>query len=181
MMESLMPTTSAERTTLESDLALFEDVLCRELDHYRDLLDLMLKEKDLLVSNQPEELAAVLELQHQAMERAREMEAARMEALGRLATRLGVTEPVTLRALESALTGDPRARVARLREALTHVIPRVDQVNRINVMLIRNSLSYIATTMHAILDESGSRSATYAPGGAVRPRQVGPGWMDRKA
>ena len=61
------------------------------------------------------------------------------------------------------------------------VLPFLSRQNRINVLLIRNSMSFISATVRAILEESSPRAVTYAAGGQMTPPGQGPAWTDRCA
>jgi flagellar biosynthesis/type III secretory pathway chaperone len=167
--------------SLDRLLAELEDLLCRELDCYRDLLDIMLKEKQILSANRPESLPDVIEEQKRVLMDTREIEPRRMDAMRRLGAALGIAEPPTLRAITERLSGDDRVRVEKMREALAHVVPRVDKVNRINVLLIRNSMSFISSTVRTILEESTPRPPTYAASGQTSPQGEVSAWTDRRA
>lgn len=158
-----------------------EDLLCRELDCYRDLLDIMLKEKQILTANRPEQLPDLLEEQKRVLMDTREIEPRRMAAMRRLGEALGIAHAPTLREITEHLDGDDRVRVEKMREALAHVVPRVDKVNRINVLLIRNSMSFISSTVRTILEESTPRPPTYAASGQTGPQGEVSAWTDRRA
>jgi len=160
-MKAATATTEAG-TRLAQDLANLEAVLWRELDRYRCLCDLLLREKEILTQNRPEELPELLEQQKEILLEARALEPERASALSRVARDLGAPEPFTLPALSALLTGDERARIEKLRAALVHVVPRVDEINRTNVLLIRNSMSFISTTVRAILEENPARTSAYS-------------------
>ncbi len=160
-------------------LARLEDLLCRELDCYRDLLDVMLKEKEVLSTNRNEELGELLEEQKRVLFSAKSIEPRRREAMAALVGELSLEHGSTLHQIAGSLDGAARERVLKLRGSLTHIVERVDQVNRINVMLIRNNLDFIGTTVRAILEESTPQS-TYAPTGKSAQREV-LSWTDRHA
>jgi hypothetical protein len=101
--------------------------------------------------------------------------------LRRVAEQLGVPGPITLQTIAENLTGDARARGEKLRAALVHVVPRVDQINRINVLLIRNSMTFISTTVRAILEEGPARVGTYLPTGETAATGTPTSWTDRRA
>ncbi len=161
-------------------LARLEDLLCRELDCYRDLLDIMLQEKEVLSANRNEALPDLLEEQKRILFAAKALEPQRIDAMRESATRLGLEAGATLRQIAERIDGAPRDRIRRLRDTLAHVVERVDQVNRINVLLIRNNLDFISATVRAILEES-SPQPTYAPPGKSAASGEVASWTDRRA
>lgn len=167
---------------LPPSLARLEDLLWRELDEYRCLTDILLREKEILTRNAPEELPELLEEQKRVLHEVRTIETSRTAALRQVANEVGFTGDPNLTRLCEALDGDARRRMQKLRDALAHVVPRVDQVNRINVLLIRNSMSFISTTVKAILDEDPeNKNTTYSPRGHVPTNDERPSWTDRRA
>jgi len=180
--EMSIPTVAQGAPASEPDLARLEDLLWRELDGYRDLVDIMLREKEVLTANQPDELPPLLEEQKRVLHDVKSLEPERAAALARVSTAVGAPAPLTLTELADRLDGESRSRVTKLRDALAHVVPRVDQVNRINVLLIRNSMSFISTTVRAILEEGTPRPTTYGRSGSLQANGAPPSsWTDRRA
>jgi len=171
----MSPAPSAERT-----LAVLEDVLLQELDRYRDLLDILLKENNILTSDRPETRPELIEAQKRVLLDARELEPRRVNAMSRMGVALGLARTPTLRELSQQLAGNDRARVEKLREAFAHVVPRVDRVNRINVLLIRNRMSFISSTVRAILEESIPHAPTHAPTAQATAQNDPSSWTDRR-
>lgn len=167
---------------LSPTLSRLEDLLWRELDEYRRLTDVLLREKEILTRNAPEDLPELLDEQKRVLHEIRSVEEIRTAALRRAAEENGVTGDPNLTRLCESLDGEARTRMQKLRDALAHVVPRVDQVNRINVMLIRNSMSFISTTVKTILDEDPKNAnTTYSPRGHVASAEKRPSWTDRRA
>lgn len=178
------PTVSVTSGTPEAKaraLVELEVLLLKELDCYRDLLDIMLKEKHVLTANRPEALPDLLEAQKRVLHDARALEPRRIGAMKSLGECLGCENVPTLRELGERLDGDERIRVEKLRESLAHVVPRVDKVNRINVLLIRNNMSFIGNTVRTILEVSTPRAPTYAASGETRQEGEVSAWTDRRA
>jgi flagellar biosynthesis/type III secretory pathway chaperone len=173
------PRASAGSGSLPQRLAVLEDLLCRELDCYRDLLDIMLREKELLTRNRSGELGALVEEQKEVVHAAKSVEPERVQALRACSRELGLREEATLREIAAKLEGSDRRRIERLRETLKHAVDRVDAVNRINMILIQNSLSFIGQTVRAILEESAP-PATYAAGGQRVTGSETPAWTDHR-
>jgi hypothetical protein len=172
--------TASGTTPHRAALAKLENQLLEELDRYRDLLDVLLEQKALLTAHRVEELPVLLERQQFAVEAAKVLEPDRMQQLRTVAGLLGVEGSPTLRAVIDKLDGPERGRMTKIRESLLHVVPRVDQVNRINSLLIRNSMSFISATVRAILEESAPLPPTYERQGRVADPDRQPSITDRR-
>ena len=174
-----------DRITIEdvgiAGVVLMENAGRAVADKVRELCDVLTHEKELLTANRPEALPDVLEQQKRILHDAKRLEPERMGALRDVSAWLGSTSTLTLTELAAALEGDARTRIEKLRSALSHVVPRVDQINRINVMLIRNSMSFISTTVRAILEEGPERGVTYAASGQAAETTSRTSWTDRHA
>ena len=172
---------STPDTVSRAAVAKLENQLLEELDRYRDLRDVLLEQKALLTAHRVEELPLLLERQQQAVDAAKACEPDRMEQLREVAGQLGVEGTPTLRSVIDKLDGDDAGRLTKIRESLLHVVPRVDQVNRINSLLIRNSMSFISATVRAILEESAPLPPTYERQGRVSDPDRRPSITDRRA
>ncbi len=139
-------------------LARLEDLLWRELDHYRELCDVLAHETGMLEADRPEALPPLFEEETRILEDARDLAPQRTQALTEVSAALGAARALTLVEVAERLEGDERVRLEKLRTALAHIVARVDRINRTNLLLIRNRMSLVPASMHAILEEAPSRT-----------------------
>lgn len=150
--------------------------LADNVDHlikaYRSLLEIVRKEKDILVSAKIDELNENNKAKDAVLVRVRSLESARVKAARDLAIATGsdVDQP---RLLELAsrfdeVRGD---RLRNLHSVLDLLIKRVSEVNKQNEELVNNALKNITGAMSAIRD-SLTTKPTYAKQGSLQaPKQ----------
>jgi len=144
-------------------------VLCSQLECVAGLLELARQEAAALQDNDIKELSTVCGHMSEAAANLTELEEARLKIHGELTRRLDLPEEATLRAvLDRLVEGDviyPDGGIYKTADSLSSTYRNLVEQNRINKLLVRQSISYIRAFFEFLGPE---RQLTYAEGGVLR-------------
>ncbi len=147
---------------------------------YRSLLEIVRKEKDILVSSKLDDLNDNNKAKDAMLVRIRSLENTRMKVARDLAQAVGgdVDSP---RLLDIAVRvdADRSQKLRNMHSVLDLLVRRVSEVNKQNEELVRSALSNITGAMEAIRDTLQEKS-TYARKGAMAPSKAEGGNLVRK-
>jgi flagellar biosynthesis/type III secretory pathway chaperone len=148
------------------------DVLEDEVKVYRVMLDLVRKEKDVLISAKIDELEECNNAKEAMVLKVRGLERLREKAARDMAIAVGVN-PETPRLLEiAAKLLDPQAsRLRSIHSTLDLLIRRIKELNDANEELIKSSLKVVNGALGAI-KQTLQPKVTYAPSGEVKQNEV---------
>ncbi len=139
---------------------------------YRSLLEIVRKEKDILISAKIDELNENNKSKDAILVRVRSLENSRMKCARdlALATNTDVDQPRLLE-LASKLDEAKGDRLRNLHSVLDLLIKRVSEVNKQNEELVNSALKNITGAMSAIRDTLQAKP-TYAKQGAMLPQKA---------
>jgi hypothetical protein len=152
-----------------------KDELYRELNesleglvkHYRQLLELVRKEKDILVGAKLDELNDNNKAKDGMLVRIRSLENTRMKVARELAQKIGVdVEAPRLLDMATRFDGERSDKLRTLHATLDLLVKRVSDVNKQNEELVQAALNNITGAMEAIRDTLQEKP-TYAKQGAM--------------
>ena len=143
-------------------------VLYSQLECVAGLLELARQEAVALQDNDIHELSTVCGGMSEAAANLTELEEARLEIHGELTRRLDLPEEATLRAVLDRLTEGGvmySGEICQTADSLSSAYRSLMEQNRINKMLVRQSISYVRAFFEFLGPE---RKLTYAEGGVLR-------------
>lgn len=132
---------------------------------YRHLLDVVRKEKQILVKAQITELSENNKSKEKMVSKAKELEGAWMESAYKLYKELNIKEK-DQRLLEIArhFNGEKGEKLHKLHSVLTLLVKRTVEINKANDEYIQSALSHISGAMKAIR-ETLSQNTNYEKAG----------------
>lgn len=172
-------------TTRENNEQLYED-LCECLDNlvkvYRSLLDVVRREKDILVASKLDELNENNKAKDAMLIRIRSLENQRMKHARDVAQAVGadVENP---RLLDIAVHCDPKwsDRLRNMHSVLDLLVRRVAEVNKQNEELVQAALSNITGAMEAVRDGLKPKPVYARQGGLQQQKTDGGQIVSREA
>lgn len=130
--------------------------------HYRQLLELVRREKDILVAAKLEDLNENNKQKDAMLVRIRSIENGRMKSARDLALKLGAdVEAPRLLDLAARLDGPRSEKLRTLHSALELLVKRASELNKQNEVLVQSALANISGAMESIRD-SLQPKPTYA-------------------
>ena len=149
-----------------------EEVLEDEIKVYRALLDLVRREKEVLISAKIEELDENNRSKEAMILKIRALERQREKAAREMALDVGAnSENPRLLEIASKILDPEAGRLRSIHSTLDLLIKRIKDFNEGNETLIQNSLKAVNGALGAIR-ETLQPKATYAPSGEVKKEQV---------
>jgi flagellar biosynthesis/type III secretory pathway chaperone len=141
------------------------ECLKKETEHYRRLIQLAERQKDLLIAGKVESIPENTRLEEKEVFALGPLAAERAEFLAKLAPLFGVKNLN----LEEAVKKCPSGEAEELQKAaadLVQTAKRLDQINRGNGKLLKNALSFANFTLRAV--KSGGKTKTFVPDATLR-------------
>jgi len=158
----------SSNTTIQRELVgALVSILEEQIRVYRHLLEVVRKEKEILVSANLDDLNENNRAKEAMLIKVRELEAQRLEAAGRLYDGLNL-QGENPRLLEMArhLEADSADKLRNIHSVLELLLKRVQEYNRQNEALVQSALKNITGAMNAIKGTL-SEKATYQKKGEV--------------
>lgn len=152
------------------------EVLEHEIKIYRGLLDLVRREKEILISPDVEELNASNENKEAMVAKLKLLEKERERVSRELAGEVGA-DMENPRLLELALKFDqPRGdRLRSIHTTLNLLVNRIKEFNKENEMLVQSALSSITGAMDAVRSRMAGNKSTYKDKGKMEEKKVDSG------
>ncbi|MDZ4678208.1 MAG: flagellar protein FlgN [Oligoflexia bacterium] len=149
-----------------------EIVLEDEIKVYRALLDLVRREKEVLISAKIDELNENNKSKEAMVLKIRALERVREKAARDLAAAVGAsTESPRLLEIASKVVDPYNSKLRSIHSTLDLLIRRIKEINENNEALIQSSLKMVNGALGAIKDTLQPRS-TYAQSGEVKKNEV---------
>lgn len=122
----------------------FIENFSRQVQCYRDLLQVARRKKDILVAGKVQELDKLIGVEQALLLRARQLEEERLSLLEGVGAELK-RDPgeLTREHLFSRLTGEEREEAGRLEAELREVLTQLQEENQLNQQLIKQALEFI--------------------------------------
>ena len=160
----------------QKNFAELDKVLQHEIKVYRSLLDVVRKEKELLISSQLDDLSENNKAKEAQLIKLRSLEQQRIKLGGHVAAHIGVpTDEPRLLEMANALGGDQGERLRNLHSVLDLLLKRVHELNQNNERLVNSALNNITGALKS-LKNSLDENPTYkrkGEGGVQRKAQSG--------
>lgn len=155
-------------------------VLENELNEYRTILDLTVKERTFIIRNEIEALEDSTLEKEKCIRKSLSHEGERRLAVEELKRKLRIKgEEPTLSTIGEYLDGNDASALGALQQSLLKTIESLDRVNRENARLLVRSISFVGDNIR-LLAESGAANPTYKNGGAVEENREHLTLLDRK-
>ncbi len=147
---------------------------------YRSLLEIVRKEKDILVSSKLDDLNENNKSKDAMLVRIRSLENGRMKVARDLAQMVGAdVDAPRLLDIAVRVDADRAQKLRNMHSVLDLLVRRVSDVNKQNEELVKSALSNITGAMEAIRDTLQEKP-TYARQGAMAPSKAEGGNLVRK-
>ena len=150
----------------------FVECLDDEIKVYRHLLDIIRKEKDILISAKTDDLVENNKAKDAMLAKLRQIDRVREKCARELAQKVGVSidEP---RLLEIATKFETRDgdRLRSIHQTLTLMVQRVKDLNQKNEALVKSALNNVQGAMEALRTALGD-SPTYRKQGELKKTEV---------
>lgn len=149
-------------------------ILQEEVGSLHKLLELVDEEQETLVRNDAEGLASNVARQEALLGEAEALERRRLEVTEALSRHLRVApEELTISRLMDLVEEAHSAEIRKLQHTLLDAYQKIEEANRDNELLIRQSMEYITRTLD-VLTAYPTRERTYERSGHVREVQHRP-------
>ena len=143
-------------------------LLTREIELHRGLLSLLQKEKEFLVDLSTEELLENNKKKETSTLQIKMLEESRSSLITRLAQHCAVPAPeLTLSKLVFLIEEPYRSALEGARSKLVSLLGSIQEVNRLNCLLVRDSLHYAQQSLN-VLYRSSSPNPTYLVDGSMK-------------
>ncbi len=140
----------------------------KEINLYSDILKLVRKERDILVSNRELELENNLKEQNELILIALQGEKNRLAITGEIAKRMGIesNESVTVSNILKNIEGDQKHRLKQTRDSLGKLIVKIGEINNNNIFLIEQSSKNVKHFLDLIL--TNNSVSVYLKNGKIK-------------
>lgn len=146
---------------------------------YRHLLNVVRKEREILVSADLEELNLNNRSKEAMLIKARSLEESRIAIVNELAVAEGLDEGIKLKDLALHFGGAEGDRFQKLHSVLNLLLKRVREHNQYNEALVNSALDTVTGGMQSIRDSVGDRR-NYKKGGKLNEAKPGSGRLVSK-
>ncbi len=156
-----------------------ESLLDRQLELYQSLVEMSHRKQQVLVRSDLQELESIIKAEQALLWQAGKLEESRLALQGEMAAAAGLKpEELDLSKL-AELAGEPFAsRYRSLQGRMVALMDRLGTINKLNMELIEQSLSYINFSLELL---SGAEAGeTYTPAGKSPGRKGVTRLLDRK-
>jgi flagellar biosynthesis/type III secretory pathway chaperone len=158
---------------VEALIAKLSEVIQHEVRVFQQILESVAQEQAALVRNDMDPLQGAIKLQNELTRRAAGLEKERLRIVAELSRLLEEdADALTLKRLIVRVGGPEGERLRGMREALIDAHGRIQQANRHNALLIRQSMKYVDRTLH-ILAGDDAPTGVYAGSGKLATRKSG--------
>ena len=138
-------------TNVEKEVNAIIEILKKEYDYYRDMLELSKSKKRIIVEGKVAELDKIVKLEQNMIVDIGQLERKREEEVVTLCKALGIkSEQVTITELSKVLQPELKNKLEDIREKLRETIEELKSVNDVNGQLIEQSLEYIDYSINLI-------------------------------
>lgn len=136
---------------------------------YRQLLETVRRENDVLVAAKMDDVAAVNLAKEKLIYKVRELDDQWQKSALRLANEFATTNTQpTLMELSRNYKGEEAVKLEQLHSVLSMLVSRITEINKRNELLVQAALSHINGAMSSITDTL-NENPLYKKGGAMDP------------
>lgn len=130
----------------------------RELELYRDVLELAKRKTEILKASSVAELELLTLEERACVEEINKIEMEREKTVRGLADSLGVNERLDLSAMSKHFSEEGRAEFETLKNEFADIIESLKSVNKLNETLIKDSLEYIDFSLNIMTSATAGGS-----------------------
>jgi flagellar biosynthesis/type III secretory pathway chaperone len=152
----------SERNISDQYFRTLTDTLKKEINYYKDLLDISVAKRKIIVENKVSELDNMLKLEHNMIFDIGQLEKSREDIVKKICFSLGLNpEKVTLAELALHANDHDKKELAQLQRQLTEKLSGIKDTNDLNGELIKQSLEYIDYSINVITSSGMQTSSLY--------------------
>ena len=156
-----------EDISVDSTMLQLVELVQKEVDTFRALLDSMEIEQKALISQDVPEIEKAIGLQRDLATNAGALERARVKLVGEISRELGETaKDLTLKRLIDRIEGPHSQQLSKMRETLLSMHEKIQTANKQNSLLIKQSMKYVDKSLQ-IMTGDGPATGVYAESGKV--------------
>ena len=145
------------------------EILRKELEIYKKILDVSKHKTDLLKSNNVKELEATTKEEEELVSEVVAEEKVRIQIIKELCRTNGRPEK-TLKIEELCEFEEaPKEELIQMKKDITEILDELKEVNNINAVLIKSSLEYVNFAVNMLTESN--RNTMYQPGGMQQNKQ----------
>lgn len=131
--------------------------LVESLDHlvkvYRQLLETVRRENDVLVAAKMDEVSAINQTKEKLIYKVRELDDRWQKSAQRMANEFAMENShPTLMELSRNYRGEEAVKLEQLHSVLTMLVSRITEINKRNELLVQSALAHISGAMSSITD-----------------------------
>jgi flagellar biosynthesis/type III secretory pathway chaperone len=136
---------------------------------YRQLLETVRRENDILVSAKMDEISSVNQTKEKLIYKVRELDDQWQKAAQHLATEFQMPDvQPSLMELSRNYRGDEAVKLEQIHSVLTLLVARITEINKRNEVLVQAALSHITGAMNSIT-ETLNENPLYKKSGGMEP------------
>ena len=140
-------------------------IMDSELAAYKELLDLSIKKKDILIENKTADLNDIVSEEQSLLSKVKQHEISREDCIFSISEECGYSDrSIDIETIIGLAEGSLKTEIISIRGKLKDVIKRLSDINENNKMLIDTHRKYIAFSMEAITGQMSTLS-TYSHAG----------------
>ena len=155
------------------------DIISREAALFESFLELLERQKQMLVTNNVDGLTEVTALQQEKLSESRALSRRREQILDRIRQDHAFDGDVTITRLAALADEDKAARLVQLRSVILSLNEKINDARNTNAMLLNQSREFVARTM-SLLASMNSPEPNYTESGRT-DRTTSAVMMDRRA
>jgi len=155
------------------------DIISKEAALFESFLELLERQKQMLVTNNIDGLNELTALQQEKLSESRALSRRREQLLSRIKQDHTLDGDVTLARLAALADADQASRLTQLRSVILSLNEKINDARNTNAMLLNQSREFVAKTM-TLLARMNSPETSYSGPGRTE-RSTGTVVLDRRA
>ncbi len=136
------------------------DIISREAALFESFLELLQRQKEMLVANDLDGLQQVTERQHEKLTESRILNKQREELVAQIKAARAIDGDLTVSRLIALVDQDQAERLRQLRELILELNDKINSSRNSNAMLLNQSREFVAKTM-SMLSKMNNPEPTY--------------------
>lgn len=138
------------------------NILKKEHDFYKDLLELSKSKKDIVIEGRVADLDKLVKVEQNMIFDIGQLEKIREQEVGQICSIMGLKrDEATITELSGKLDAKYKNELAKLQKLLSDTLGELKEVNTLNGKLIQQSLEYIDYSVNIITSASSAPSSLY--------------------
>lgn len=136
------------------------DIISREASLFESFLELLQRQKEMLVTNDLEGLQKITERQHEKLAESRILNKQRDELVAQIKTSRAIDGDLTVSRLLTLVDQNQAEQLRQLRDLIIELNDKISSSRNTNAMLLNQSREFVAKTM-AMLSKMNNPEPTY--------------------